>query len=61
MTKAKEAKFILLYGITPQEYYKREYEIFDKTYNSPLAQSNNAVRKYAFNRFREAMKKINGE
>ena len=61
MTKAKEAKFILLYGITPQEYYNKELEIFNTTYNSSFASANNAIKKYAYNRFREAMKKINGK
>lgn len=57
----KEAKFVLLYGMTSQEYYSKELKIFDMTYNSPFAQSNEAVKKYAEARFREALKKINGE
>ena len=58
MTKAKEAKFILLYGITSEEYYKKEIEIFNATYNSNFATVNNAIKEYAQNRLRQALLKI---
>lgn len=58
MTKAKVAKFILLYGITPEEYYEKELEIFNATYNSNFATVNNAIREYAQKRFKQALLKI---
>jgi len=53
MTKAREAKFTLLYGITPEEYCNQKFELFNEFIKEGVY-----AQEFIYNKFTEALRKI---
>lgn len=58
MTKAKEAKFTLLYGITPEKYFNQKFESFNHLTNSKFIKEDVYARELLYNQLTEALRKI---